>query len=233
VGSSVEVSFLGPYVGSTGTPYTLAVCVEYCTGFIWVLPIADTLAIECHQLLQTLLDEVTARTSWDPSSSLLASVVFCTAPAFVPPPRTRLSSSDRNGSRTYEDVELLVVPSSDGLLGASEIAGARILLMADSYLQRGNLDPSCLSAMAQAACFAYNATPNPISFTHCSTAKLWYLQRPELSSLVGVPGTLVRFQTDSEHQAEDYGLYCLPAGHQASALRIRSSLPKLVRGHFG
>ena len=41
-------------------------------------------------------------------------------------------------------------------------------------------------------------------------AELWYLQRPELSGLVGVPGTLVRFQTDSEHQAEDYGLYCLP-----------------------
>ena len=51
VGSRVEVSFLGPYEGSTGTPFTLAVCVEYCTGFTWVLPVADSLAIECHQLM--------------------------------------------------------------------------------------------------------------------------------------------------------------------------------------
>ena len=135
-------------------------------------------------------------------------ILYC--PCVYASSLARLSSSDRNGSRTYVDVELLVVHSSDGLLGASEIAGARILLMADSYLQRGNLNLSCLCAMAQAACFAYNATPISTSFTYCSTAELWYLQRLELSSLVGVPGTLVRFQTESEHQAEDYGLYCLP-----------------------
>ena len=210
VGSHIELTFVGPLQTAGSTDLYIAVCVDVATGFAWVRPMPNLSAEECTASLRYVFDSVVARHGWDTSTHTPA--VFTVSPHqdLILPLSVAFACPTSSGLTLTSDIPIRVEPSEQGLVSLSEWVAARLLLVADYYCQRADLNVGLLCAMMHAACYAYNAAPTLDSFAHLSAAELWYEERTRMSTFPLVPGTLTLFKTNPPSTEDDYGIYCLP-----------------------
>jgi hypothetical protein len=235
--TELEVAFMGPFGLASGSPFFEAVILDSTTDFAWVLRLSDLKHTAITHLIREAVAAAMSRREWHPSTSPVRRIRFASRPAYHLPTDVTIVLPQPDGSHSTLRISLEVNRSTGGLLTKAEATLALLLLRADHYLQRLDLSLEMFHCMLLAACYSYNATPSPAHFARLSRVEVWSGIRPDISSMLAVPGSIVVFPTALE--ADTYGIYVHPLAHgrhqvfafETASLYATSSVRSNVSSH--
>ncbi len=136
---------------------------------------------------------VEMRRDWVPSPSLLKEIFISCAVSFKLPYEVRVLMPGRYGSPLTAYVMLRAGPSHGQLISQAGCPARQLAMRAAEYMHRNGLALPLFSPMLEAACFALNVRPCQGGLgPTASRSWLWYTRPPSMSTLLAVPGSMVR-----------------------------------------